>query len=605
MNENNVSNTVDFPIQDLHAVGVYTRIISNHGGDVLVPCSKNVLNYLGAFPAVLSVHAGYDHSSSAWIEFLSMLADTKRRIRLCNVEANSGSGNWESVAHQLALLQIQSLVWRDRGYPSDDVWAALPLIKGLSFLEMEGPQNIHEVKNLSGCLDLTEISFAQLLDLVDDFAGMVGWILQLIKGSRIQRVWCEKPLLASYTAKLEAMEAISSEFLKNGWHEEGRQRALGELNFYRQLLQLDPLTSMDAFRSSSIQPASCIGSFSRSAGLEMMPPEILDRIAQFVDSKSILPLCHSIPYYKYISTAMLDFAHRFPNERYTPSKLWPDMYFPIVPTAKSKKTKFPIQHLHAAKVYSRIISKHCGNVHVPCSMNVLNYLDALPDVVSVCPGDDSSCSGWTKFLHGLANANKQIISCTVDVASNLHDWCEVAHQLKQLQVQALIWNDEDYFPTGIEEALPFISGLTYLEVQVPGDIPDGASLSRCLDLEEISIALLLYGDTEDLVERILEQIKGSHIRKVSCKIPPTTRYFKPTIVLDALETILSEFLEHGWHKEHQSDGRKSNAGGSQSSADADRVVMAYLRERGYKNAEAALNADTKGAVSSGSQIHSQ
>ncbi|KAI8835357.1 WD40-repeat-containing domain protein [Chytriomyces cf. hyalinus JEL632] len=49
----------------------------------------------------------------------------------------------------------------------------------------------------------------------------------------------------------------------------------------------------------------------------------------------------------------------------------------------------------------------------------------------------------------------------------------------------------------------------------------------------------------------------------------------------------------------------SNTDGSQGSADADRVVMAYLRERGYKNAEAALNADTKGAVSNGSQIHSQ
>ncbi|KAJ3381985.1 hypothetical protein HDU80_001656, partial [Chytriomyces hyalinus] len=113
---------------------------------------------------------------------------------------------------------------------------------------------------------------------------------------------------------------------------------------------MDPSTSVDALETSNIKLTSCLGSITRSAAFETMPPEILVRIAQFVDSKSILPLCHSIPCYKYISAAMFDFAHRFPYKEYTLSKLWPDMYFPEILTFKTKWPDFPIEHMHAAGV---------------------------------------------------------------------------------------------------------------------------------------------------------------------------------------------------------------------------------------------------------------
>ncbi|KAJ3215199.1 hypothetical protein HDU81_001480, partial [Chytriomyces hyalinus] len=158
---------------------------------------------------------------------------------------------------------------------------------------------------------------------------------------------------------------------------------LDELNFYRKLLQMDPFATMDAFDvftdNAEAQTASCLRSITRSASLETMAPEVLDRIVQFVDDRSILPLRHAMPYYKYISTAMYDFAHRFPHECYTPLQLWPDKHFPMIQNAGSKKTDFPIQHMHAVGVYARIISKHGGNFHVPCSKYVLNYLGALPD----------------------------------------------------------------------------------------------------------------------------------------------------------------------------------------------------------------------------------
>ncbi|KAJ3234078.1 hypothetical protein HDU78_006044 [Chytriomyces hyalinus] len=223
---------------------------------------------------------------------------------------------------------------------------------------------------------------------------------------------------------------------------------------------MEPLTSTDAFELSTddtnLQPALCQGSISRSAGLETMPAEILDRIVQCVDGKSILSLCHSLPYYKYISTAMFNFAHRCPDEYYAPPELWPDMYFPMFDNAESKAIDFPIQHLRAAGAYSRIISKYGGNFHIHCSENVLNYLGALPDVLSVHPGDNSSTSGWVKFLRGLADAKKRIQSLVVNADLEFSCWAEIAIQLTRLRIQSLTWIAKVVLPIHVQEALPFI-----------------------------------------------------------------------------------------------------------------------------------------------------
>ncbi|KAJ3223611.1 hypothetical protein HDU78_011244, partial [Chytriomyces hyalinus] len=324
------------------------------------------------------------------------------------------------------------------------------------------------------------------------------------------------------------------------------QRALNELNFYRELLQLAPLNSMDAFEFSTdnaiVEPTPCQGSIARAAAFETMPPEILDRIVQFVDDESILPLCHSMPYYKYISAAMFDFAHRFPDEDYGLYQLWPNMQL----TAELNETDFPIQHLHAAAVYARIISKHDGRIHVPCSKNVLNYLGTFPDVLYVHPGDTSSSSGWAEFLRGLADAKKRIQSCTVDVNSVKGNWTEVATQLTRLQIKSLSW--EDSLPVEIQEVLPFISGLSSLEITFRTNIQENI-LSRCLTLREIVFTRLnRVEDTVYQLGRILQYIKGSCIQKVWCDIP-----FWWSEGCEALETISSEFLRHGWHKETHED----------------------------------------------------
>ncbi|KAJ3230223.1 hypothetical protein HDU77_001361, partial [Chytriomyces hyalinus] len=243
-----------------------------------------------------------------------------------------------------------------------------------------------------------------------------------------------------------------------------------------------------------------------------MPPEILNRIAQFVDGRSILPLCHALPYYKYISAAMFEFVHRFPFEGYSPYGLWPDMRFPMLRSTDSEITEFPIQHLHAAAVYIRIVSKHGGIVYVPCSKNIVNYMGAMPDVVSVFLGSDFS--SWGPLLRGLADVKTRIRTCTVEVASADVLWGEIASSLKRLSIQSLVWEGNNRFPVEVLEVLPDISGLSYLELCNPMDINEN-SLSRCSDLKEISFSgLLSFVDGANQVEDILRRIRGSPIQKV-------------------------------------------------------------------------------------------
>ncbi|KAJ3376831.1 hypothetical protein HDU80_003724, partial [Chytriomyces hyalinus] len=99
-------------------------------------------------------------------------------------------------------------------------------------------------------------------------------------------------------------------------------------------------------------------SITRFASLETMPPEVLDRIVRFVDGKSILPLCHSMPCYRYISAAMVDFAHRFPCECH--ASLGQISISQCFRNPGPKITVFPIQHMHAAGVYASIVSKLDG-----------------------------------------------------------------------------------------------------------------------------------------------------------------------------------------------------------------------------------------------------
>ncbi|TPX51976.1 hypothetical protein CcCBS67573_g09973 [Chytriomyces confervae] len=80
-------------------------------------------------------------------------------------------------------------------------------------------------------------------------------------------------------------------------------------------------------------------------------------------------------------------------------------------------------------------------------------------------------SGWVEFLCGLADASKQILSCTVDVVSVFSGTrVDVAHHLTRLQIESLIWIDEGVLHIELQDAFPFVTVLLALKLKVPNDI---------------------------------------------------------------------------------------------------------------------------------------
>ncbi|KAI9348669.1 hypothetical protein BDR26DRAFT_853688 [Obelidium mucronatum] len=84
-----------------------------------------------------------------------------------------------------------------------------------------------------------------------------------------------------------------------------RQAALDEINIYRKLLRLPPQSTLTSHNRTT--PSG------KRLSLQTMPTEILDRIASFVGSESIMQLCHSLPELKHISRTIHDVAMAFPS----------------------------------------------------------------------------------------------------------------------------------------------------------------------------------------------------------------------------------------------------------------------------------------------------
>ncbi|ORY53915.1 hypothetical protein BCR33DRAFT_11587 [Rhizoclosmatium globosum] len=133
--------------------------------------------------------------------------------------------------------------------------------------------------------------------------------------------------------------------------------ALADINTLRSLLYAPPITDIQnallpSPPTTSTQSRRTIHtqhSIPSIISLESLPDVILDRIASFTDSKSIIPLCHAVPYYKYISKAMYDMASE--NNSLCVDLLWPT--FELDPDFSTLyKTQLNLFN------YSRVLKKH-------------------------------------------------------------------------------------------------------------------------------------------------------------------------------------------------------------------------------------------------------
>ncbi|KAJ3229076.1 hypothetical protein HDU78_009269, partial [Chytriomyces hyalinus] len=334
---------------------------------------------------------------------------------------------------------------------------------------------------------------------------------------------------------------------------------LGEINFYRKLLRLDPM-SLDAFSPPpsqlTINPSFVSNTMMPTARFESMPPEILDRIASFVDGDSIVQLCHSMPYFKYISKAMLDLANVFPEDFEQPEDIRPTFHMPSVVLIANllwwEKLVIPTRHLYTLGMYSRVIARHGSYASVHCAVGLDDVLGALPDTLHI------SCRYETldKSLYTLATAKKRILY--LDILKGPADLDQAAlsravTRLSDLPLNALSLKGAT-LPTEMYEALPTIVGLYCLQLESFGQC-GGRILSKCANLNTVEFEHIeLSPKLEEMVHEFIVSIRTSNIRKLSFvnALNSGSGSGGSDRVMARIE-ITSMFAHRGWQRE-SSDG---------------------------------------------------
>ncbi|KAI8821916.1 hypothetical protein BJ741DRAFT_636773 [Chytriomyces cf. hyalinus JEL632] len=318
---------------------------------------------------------------------------------------------------------------------------------------------------------------------------------------------------------------------------------LEEINLYRTLLRMEPLTSIAAFLTP-LQPSTPDIPQPVSPQFECMPSEILDQIASFVDGDSILTLCHSVPYFKYISKAMLDVADPL---RYDRLNFWPHYTLPTaiwtIEYPLSGNIDFRNRHLFALSVYSHIVSRHSGSATVACSKGFDNVVGALPDSLRVVIGDVKTGSGLSHFLSLVKESKKKLVHLEFEFEKHF-DAHRIVRNLiflspKELKLYGAV-------PSQILNELPNITGLSVLYL-ARLDERSMEIIAQCVDLEELEIRSLQFSkNLQVILPRFMTDIKKGRIRKLSYLIHH--RGNNNDLEADA-SWVDSFFVEHGWHEE--------------------------------------------------------
>ncbi|KAJ3408421.1 hypothetical protein HDU80_005742 [Chytriomyces hyalinus] len=237
-----------------------------------------------------------------------------------------------------------------------------------------------------------------------------------------------------------------------------------------------------------------------------MPPEILDRIASFVDANSILNLCHSLLYFKYISKAMLDIADtlRLENKRFD------------------------------------------------------NLAGALPDTLRVVIGDVTTGPGLSERI--ISESKKKLLQFDFQFEHPFDTGG--AFNLESIVCMLTVLSPSELklygaAPQEIWNALPHIKGLSIRHI-ILLDLCKAQILGQCFDLEEVVITMLQFSiDLEYVLPRFLAYTRETRVSKVSYRIfrKDDDGLEPPVGPMDSW--IQYVFVVHGWYDVSKREGHRT------------------------------------------------
>ncbi|KAJ3221981.1 hypothetical protein HDU78_000232, partial [Chytriomyces hyalinus] len=274
---------------------------------------------------------------------------------------------------------------------------------------------------------------------------------------------------------------------------------LAEINVYRKILRMNALKSLDTFSQREYKPRRSQQLVLSTTCIQSMPAEVLDSIASYVKGENLLRLSSSVPYYKYISEAISNLRFdaataRSPRKTYLSSveTVWPNFVWPNEIRQRNRQSyqrvALPIHKLHAAAVYSRILSKHGGSAHIDNWEGIENIFGALPAILTVSTQCVYSWHELDSFLFLIKNSKKTVRKLQLNFVNFQAAGRDTTSQtravklLKSIPVRTL--GITANLPVEIKQAVHLIPNLSYLEMNNPEDC-NGIFLPKCMHLQEI------------------------------------------------------------------------------------------------------------------------
>ncbi|KAI8820903.1 hypothetical protein BJ741DRAFT_681182 [Chytriomyces cf. hyalinus JEL632] len=282
-------------------------------------------------------------------------------------------------------------------------------------------------------------------------------------------------------------------------------KVLDEINVYRKILRMNALKSLDTFSQREYKRRHSQHLIPSTTSIQSMPPEVLDRIASYVQGENLLQLCSSVPYYKYISKAILNL--RFDSA-----------------TARSPRS-------------ARIDNWE----------GIENVFGALPAILTVSTHHVYSWDELDTFLSLIKNSKKTVRELQLNFG-NLqaagHDTTSQTRAVKLLKsIPVRTLGITARVPVKIKQAVHLFPKLSYLELSSPEDC-NGILLSQCMHLQEIVVENLYSSNAllwKTPMLQLLDAVKESRVRKL------TLLNWMIHGQLTRLEGISLFFLQQGWH----------------------------------------------------------
>ncbi|KAJ3023589.1 UNVERIFIED_CONTAM: hypothetical protein HDU68_008547 [Siphonaria sp. JEL0065] len=274
--------------------------------------------------------------------------------------------------------------------------------------------------------------------------------------------------------------------------------AMEEINGYRRLLYLEPLENADVFADPEepVIPATVI---KREVKITSLPRELLDKILPYLDSESIMPLCHSIRHFKPISEAIHDIQVAFKTDV---TDIWPEFYFPRVVNMEPHQSKAsaPLEIIpkHLFKVFriSNLLTKYGGSATIlPGSQEYISNISTLlPSRINIhSPTDAAEYTyegRFDLFMKSLTTIKPKPLINLFEfptkfdgITMNGLIMASVTDSLSQLRVREMSFSS--VIPPAVARTLPRVQGLTIIRVEDAGADFPSALIKTCLELRKL------------------------------------------------------------------------------------------------------------------------